>query len=49
MAMTNDKRLLGDLRLAVGPPPRLCLLPSAVPLEGAVRIEIDEGVSLFKA
>ena len=34
---------------AILPLPRLCSLPAALPLEGAVRIELEEGGIVFRA
>lgn len=33
----------------IHPPPRLRALPATLPLDGAVRIELEEGVPVFRA
>jgi hypothetical protein len=35
--------------VAVRPLPRLHALPATLPLEGAVRIELEEGIPIFRA
>ncbi len=35
--------------VAIRPLPRLRVLPTTLPLEGAVRIELEEGVPVFRA
>jgi hypothetical protein len=35
--------------VTIRPLPRLCVLPTTLPLEGAVRIELEEGVPVFRA
>ena len=36
-------------RVTIRPLPRLRALPTTLPLEGAVRIELEEGVPVFRA
>jgi len=48
--MMGEVRLLGHTRQFVVPPlPRLDSLPATLPLEDAVRIELEEGVPVFRA
>jgi len=46
----SEARLLEHTRqFVVHPLPRLRSLPAALPLEGAVRIELEEGTPVFRA
>jgi len=43
-----DKTTLGDLSM-IRPVPRLKVLPVTMPVEGSVRIDIEEGIPIFRA
>lgn len=43
-----NKTTLDDLRL-IRPIPRLSVLPATMPVEGSVRIEMEEGIPVFRA
>jgi hypothetical protein len=43
-----DKTTLGDLSMA-RPIPRLKVLPATMPAEGSVRIELEEGIPIFRS
>ena len=46
----GEVRLLDSTRqFVVHPFPRLYSLPKALPLEGAVRIDLEEGIPVFRA
>lgn len=40
---------MGTYGITANPIPRLRHLPATLPLEGAVRIELEEGVPMFRA
>lgn len=46
----NEVKVQEHIRKVVMQPlPQLCGLPAMLPLEGAVRIELEEGVPVFRA